>query len=212
MSTYYSQAESDAWDTIQEFTDEILEQVERGETVSDDLYDYSNGDEYHNQTHIDKEYSLSEAAELLDNLDRWEEEDSGLWTGLEPRKAICAQAAFTYGNCVLSLWRDYIADLNEEIDAVEPEGSEGFVRSAKVRWAKVWLWSNTEEFATTDLKAVWAAVVAGCAAGSVTELLLFADALEEAGRTEDAKEFRQIAAYRSDEEVAEMEEEQDTLA
>ena len=119
MATYSEDAKSDAISTVQNFMDEIVEKIIGGEEVSDDLNnDYVCGDSYHHESHVDREYDLQEAAELLDELSNHEETDSGLWGGLKPRKAISAQAAYTYGNAVYSEWRDLIKAINED-DAIE---------------------------------------------------------------------------------------------
>lgn len=116
---YRKAAESDAADTVEEFIDEIVERlVDRGEASNDLLNDYSHGDSYHHERHVDKEYDLKEAAELLDQLDDYEETDSGLWEGRLPRDAVSAQAAYTYGNAVYSMFQDLIKKVNEEAAAV----------------------------------------------------------------------------------------------
>jgi hypothetical protein len=114
MSNYYQAAKSDATDTVLNFQDEILDQLLSTGEASDDLYnDYPNGDSYHHESHVDKWYHLTEAAELLDELRDYEETDYGLWEGQAPRDAISTQAAFTYGNAVLSLWHDLIGEIND---------------------------------------------------------------------------------------------------
>ena len=113
-TNYHKEAESDAASMVQEFEDQIIEQlIDKGEASDDYNNDYDGGDEYHHQSHVDKAYSLLEAANLLDQLDRYEETDSGLWQGLKPREAISAQAAYTYGNAVGDVWRDFIKKINE---------------------------------------------------------------------------------------------------
>lgn len=113
--SYRQDAASDAAETVHNFEDEILEQLlDKGEASDDLLNDYPNGDSWHHECHVDKDYSLQEAAELLDDLSEHEETDSGLWEGLEPRRAIAAQAAYTYGNAVYSEWRDLIEKINDE--------------------------------------------------------------------------------------------------
>lgn len=120
-------AEDDARHTVDEFEDEIVEQLVRDGEASDDLgNDYSGGDRYHHETHVDKEYSLMEAAEVLDQLSEHEETDSGLWEGLPPRDAVSAQAAYTYGNAVYEEWRELIRTINEA--ALGREVTEGQAR------------------------------------------------------------------------------------
>lgn len=116
MSSYLSDARSDAQDTANHFFDEILESfMDNDGKASDDLNnDYS--DSYHHENHVDRDYSLTEAAELLDELNEYEETDSGLWHGLEPRRAVCAQAAYTYGNAVYQLFTQLIEEINDDTD------------------------------------------------------------------------------------------------
>ena len=112
--SYYTDARSDAAETVEHFLDEIVEQIiDKGEASDDLLNDYLGGDSYHHESHVDKYYNLSDAAELLHELREHEETDDGLWQGLAPRDAIGAQAAYTYGNAVYSMFRDLIKEINE---------------------------------------------------------------------------------------------------
>lgn len=111
--SYLDQARSDASDTASNFEDEIIESfMESGKASDDLLNDYS--DNYHHENHIDKDYDLLEAAELLEELDEYEQTDSGLWEGLKPKDAIICQAAYTYGNAVIALFRDLIEAINND--------------------------------------------------------------------------------------------------
>ena len=119
MSDYRSEAVDDARDTVSEFKDTILEQLlEDGEASKDLLNDYPNGDAYHHESHVDKWYNLTDAAELIDQLSEHEETDSGLWEGQQPKEAIGTCAAFTYGNAVYSEWTDLIDELNGEAETI----------------------------------------------------------------------------------------------
>jgi hypothetical protein len=112
--SYRDDAQDDAKEMIEYFMVEIVEKIKDGDEVSDDLFnDYSNGDSYHHENHTDKAYDLEDAAKVLSELDEFEETDNGLWEGLDPEKAICAKAAYTYGNAVLHFWREYIKTINE---------------------------------------------------------------------------------------------------
>ena len=122
-TNYFREAADDAADTVRNFADEILEQLlDKGEASDDLLNDYPNGDAWHHECHVDKEYSLLDAATLLDQLMDFAEEDSGLWEGLEPRRAISAQAAYTYGNAVYADWHELI----ESINSAAPDIIEDF--------------------------------------------------------------------------------------
>jgi hypothetical protein len=135
MSNYRQDAASDAAETIRNFADEILEQLLDKREASDDLLnDYPNGDSWHHECHVDKDYSLQEAAELLDDLCDHEETDSGLWEGLEPRRAIACQAAYTYGNAVYSEWRDLIEKINDEAGDIIDEYDEKIAEAEKREW------------------------------------------------------------------------------
>lgn len=124
-TNYPREAEDDAKNMVEEFLDQIVEQlIEKGEASNDINNDYSGGDSYHHETHVDRSYSLLEAAELLDQLSDYEETDSGLWEGKEPRDAVTTQAAFTYGNAVYSEWNDLIEKINEEAREILDELAE----------------------------------------------------------------------------------------
>jgi hypothetical protein len=125
-TNYFAQARQDAKDMAVEFIDQIVTALYDEGQVSDDLFnDYPNGDAYHHETHVDKAYSLLEAATLLDQLAAYEETDNGLWEGLAPREAVSAQAAYTYGGAVLSMWSDLIDTLNNDGDVVEAVAKVG---------------------------------------------------------------------------------------
>ena len=114
-TNYLREAADDAADTVRNFADEILEQLLDDGKASDDLLnDYPNGDAWHHESHVDKWYSMIDAAILIDQLDEFEETDSGLWQGQSFKDAISTCAAFTYGNAVYSEWRELIEKINEE--------------------------------------------------------------------------------------------------
>lgn len=114
MSNYLDEAEEDAKNMVEHFNSEILDMLkEKGEASTDHNNDYPNGDAYHHETHVDKEYDLKESADLLDELSDYIETDTGLWEGKEPREAIAAQAAYTYGNAVIAKWQEKIKEINE---------------------------------------------------------------------------------------------------
>ena len=122
MSDYRQEAKSDAADFVLNFEDEVIEQlIDKGEASDDFLNDYPGGDSYHHDTHVDKWYDLSDAAEVLDSLSEYEETDRGLWEGLEPREAIGAQAAYTYGNAVYSMATELIEEINDKAEEIIEE-------------------------------------------------------------------------------------------
>lgn len=84
---YRKAAKDDAQEFIEEFSEQIQLQMIEGRHVSDDFRnDWDRGDSYFHESYVDREYDLSEAAELLDQLDDFEETDSGLWEGQRRRK------------------------------------------------------------------------------------------------------------------------------
>lgn len=114
-TNYAKEAEDDAKMMVVEFSDQIVEKLIDDGEASDDLNnDYSNGDSYHHESHVDRSYTLLEAAKLLDQLSQFEETDRGLWEGQEPREAVVTQAAYTYGSAVYSEWTDFIKTINED--------------------------------------------------------------------------------------------------
>ena len=117
---YRNEASDDAADSCENFISQIVEQIVDNGKASDDLRnDYSGGGSYFHESYVDRSYLLKEAAELLDELDDYEETDSGLWEGQSPRDAISTQAAFTYGNAVASYFRDLIEEINDAIEELQ---------------------------------------------------------------------------------------------
>jgi hypothetical protein len=133
-------ARRDAQETARNFLDDILEQVlgdsDKFAKVSHDLHnDYRDGDQYHHENHVDRDYSLVEAGRLLEELAEYEETDHGLWDGLEPRQAIAAQAAYAYGNAVLSWWQYLISRINEDQDLCDMvEGKGVWAKEVRITW------------------------------------------------------------------------------
>ena len=65
------------------------------------------------------EYSLIDAATLIDQLTNFEETDSGLWEGRNPEGSHQrVQAAYTYGNAVYNEWRELIEKINSEASGI----------------------------------------------------------------------------------------------
>lgn len=119
MSGYRQEAMDDARETANQYRGEILEKLQESGEASDNLLnDYRSGDSYHHESHVDKWYSLSDAADLINELSDHEETDSGLWEGKQPKEAIGTCAAFTYGNAVYSEWRDLIEEINQDAEGI----------------------------------------------------------------------------------------------
>ena len=115
MSNYRESAIEDANEMVRSYAEEIVEKLLNDGEASDDFgNDYAGGDSYHHENHIDVFYTLLEAAELLNELSNFEETDSGMWEGQEPKDAVCSMAAYTYGNAVASYWQDVIESINDD--------------------------------------------------------------------------------------------------
>lgn len=140
MKDYNAKAIEDAWDMADNFLEDIITQAVTGEVSNDLFNDYERGDEYHHSSHVDKEYSLLEAATLLDQLSSHEETDYGLWEGVhDPRQAVGTQAAYTYGNAVMYYWNNVIEEINEflnmwewDTEAERKEGATKFITTLVV--------------------------------------------------------------------------------
>lgn len=113
--SYIDQAQEDACDLIKgHFVDEIIEQLIDNEEASDDFNnDYNDGDAIFHDNIVDRSYSTEESMELLNELYRYEEEDSGLWEGQEWDDILQIKAAYTYGNAVWSEMSDIINEIND---------------------------------------------------------------------------------------------------
>jgi hypothetical protein len=112
---YSKEAGEDAKEFIENFIEEIIDQLISDGSASTDLNnDYDNGDAFIHETYTDRDYNLQEAAKLLHDLTDYEETDSGLWEGQEPRQAVATQAAFTYSSAVTSVIIDIIKSINDD--------------------------------------------------------------------------------------------------
>jgi hypothetical protein len=153
--SWLEDAKSDAKETAHNFLEEIVESyIDNGEASDDLNNDYAGGDSWHHESHVDKSYSLQEAAELLDELDDYEETDEGLWEGQKPRDAISTQAAYTYGNAVYGCWRDIIKEINDDPDLEELkeqyDGVEDAVREELEKAEEAFNESNQDEYDDFD--------------------------------------------------------------
>ena len=114
-TNYRQEAEDDAANLVLEyFMDEIVDQIiDKGEASADINNDYDNGDGIFHETIVDRSYHMTEAAELLSQLYRYVEEDSGLWEGETDIDRIAEiQAAYTYGNAVWDELETLIMNIN----------------------------------------------------------------------------------------------------
>lgn len=184
---YSDRAESDAQEMFENFTDEMIEMAEVG-VISDDLNnDYDGGDSYHHENHVDSAYDLTEAAAILDQLAKYEETDNGLWDGLQPREAISAQAAFTYGNAVYSIWQEKVQALNTAIESLDFEDDED--REDVVRRfipAYLFLMNRDED----EFDGLTRGTFDNLLTGDFTGLLVLADRFAEEGVQHNASLLR----------------------
>lgn len=114
-TNYRQEAEDDAANLVLEyFMDEIVDQlIDKGEASADINNDYDNGDGIFHETIVDRSYHLTDAAELLSQLYRHVEEDTGLWEGETDIDRIAEiQAAYTYGNAVWDELETLIMNIN----------------------------------------------------------------------------------------------------
>jgi len=148
---YRQEAEEDAKNAIEDYLDEIVEQLVDGESAEDDL-------EYYNQdrSHYDQSFSLRQAADVLDDLSRYEETDRGLWDSLEtPEEMVQVKASFTYGNAVAAMFSDEMKTVNSDLsDVLEALGDDqsllhSTLRSLEERGAPL----NEIQEAEEELKA-----------------------------------------------------------
>lgn len=142
-TNHTAEAESDARDCAENFLDEMCEMWRASRELSRDLLnDYQNGDAYHHENHTDKAYSLTEAAAILDELSDYEETDTGLWDGQQPRDAISTQAAYTYtyANAVYAKWVELVEELQGKLEdlRVSIEGNPPVCFYAEVLNGETW--------------------------------------------------------------------------
>jgi hypothetical protein len=122
MSDYEREARNDAVSFFDEYKDVMVDALVNGGKVSDDLYnDYSNGDGFIHETYTDKWYDLRDAVDVLEDLDRYEETDSGLWDGQGMKEALGTCAAYTYCNAVVSFIQEAIGTINDNCESIVDE-------------------------------------------------------------------------------------------
>ncbi len=215
---YLQEAQSDAWETCDNFVDEMVQQWKDSGEVSSDLYnDYRNGDSYHHESHVDKSYRLTEAAELLDALSEYEETDNGLWDGQDPREAISTQAAYTYGNAVMGEWAKLIEDINTDLDDMKenmhlspdcPTTEAQFVAAGE-RLIRLYVLLGDDRFDGANYDGLQKAAYEAAQTGDRTAALVLADRVQEAGEDTFAKRIREAVSAEAEAEEVEDEAEQE---
>lgn len=111
-------AKNEAKDFILEYLlEEMVEQVICDSKISNDVNnDYSHGDSAFHEVIVDREYNKTDAIDLIEELYKYEEDDSGLWEGEDLSRILAIKAAYTFGNAVYSEIGDIIDELNSELD------------------------------------------------------------------------------------------------
>ncbi len=71
-------------------------------------------DNYHHEKHVSQDFTLLQAAMVLEELKEYEETDEGLWHGLKAKDAISAQAAYTYAATVLAMMEVMLEGLRDD--------------------------------------------------------------------------------------------------
>lgn len=181
-----------AWDMVQNFFDEILEQAVT-EPVSNDLYnDYKSGDSYQYENN-QPDMNLLEAAEVLDALDDYEETDWGLWDRSEPKEAVCTQASYTFGNAVMHHWGEIIKEINEFLDKWEWD-DEADRKENVTKFLTVHV-SLNYRFLPEDCDGMIAAVLKDIGNLEWTSTLVLCDWLDEHNTHSDlVKKLRELLA------------------
>ncbi len=132
-TNWRQEARDCARNVVEEFIDEIVENlIDDGETPKY-VDDYENGDEILNGETLDQGRidTIVEAAECIDEFWNERETDRGLWEGQEPTEAIKTQADFTFHSVVQSYCCELLRLISEEAssgelyDLLNPPEQEG---------------------------------------------------------------------------------------
>lgn len=90
-----------------------------------DYNDIDNLDSLWHETIVDRGYTLEDAAYILENCQN-EENDSGIWEGLDAQEAMSAQAAYSYSNDVWFRCEEMYNNIKENMQEIieENEGTD----------------------------------------------------------------------------------------
>lgn len=153
--SYSEHAKEMAGDTISHYEDEIIDFLVEETEAATDIQDFPNGDSYHHETHVDRDYNLEEAAELVEELSDHAETDAGLWEGKEPSEVLSAQAAWTFGNAVAAEFQFLMEEINSEYASeVDDLFDEGHLAEEKPDWWDVEAGEVSEEKRREVAKAI----------------------------------------------------------
>jgi DNA polymerase III delta prime subunit len=151
--------------------EEIIEQfISDGEIGTDCRNDYRHDSTFH-ETIIDKYYNLEDAVTLINDLNRYEETDSGIWESLEPEEAIGAKAAWTYGNAVKSMCDDLLEQISGDIDIEE-------IDKKAVKQMVKWMKSGKKRFTQDEREYISIEGITGLFNDDVDRQELFNDLKE----------------------------------
>jgi hypothetical protein len=115
MPSYRHEIQKETVDFMTDHEDMITEALK---DESDwDRNDIRDLDQAFHENIVDRAYTLSDAAWILDNCDN-EETDSGLWEGQKPRDAVCTQAAFSFANDVWERSEELYKEIKENFDEI----------------------------------------------------------------------------------------------
>jgi len=119
FSNYYEYVSNEAESFVGEYIEELIEDIENGNT---DVYSFI--DDYRLHEWCDNDFiyvDLIDSAEIIDQSNNVET-DSGLWEGQEPQEAIKTQAFFTYRNDMYWEIKEQVEEkLNDRLSELEEE-------------------------------------------------------------------------------------------
>ena len=121
--TWTEKAELAALDMMDQFKDDMITQWRKYEQISDELCDYEEGENYHIETNLTN-LNRSDVADVLHELDDWEETDSSLWDDLPDKDQDWTKAEWTFANAILGEWEFLVHELNLELEELEIDDEE----------------------------------------------------------------------------------------
>lgn len=124
FSNYQERLNNDAEDFINNYIDEIIEEVKEGNF---DLHDFCFYDGKLDE-HVDEYLDLQEAVDIIENCNN-EESDSGLWEGQQPEEALKTKAMFSYrldvyeevAEVLSDKLEEYASDLEDQVNGLEAD-------------------------------------------------------------------------------------------
>lgn len=122
FDNYYGYVEVEAVNFVDNYFEEVLDEIKDGDT---DMQSFIDDSRLHEWCDNDFIYvDLLDSAHILDQSDSVET-DSGLWEGQQPMDAIQTQAFFTYRNDMYhEIKRVFNEKLNEKVEELQNQWSE----------------------------------------------------------------------------------------